>query len=146
MQTSPTNQQIIDLPEIQMIMHTDFTKIDQNKTKNTSESYFLHVQIQAGSITKDAPPQKKTQPKTIREPPKTSTLLNHLKELFYKCMKWKYIQSRTLYSLLYLFSYRTGGAIEIEEIYDILKGKLKKSIPFKKYYILVSFAFLQTSV
>ena len=44
------------------------------------------------------------------------------------------------------FSYRTGGASEIEEIYDILKGKLKKSTPFKKYYILVSFAFLQTSV
>ena len=58
-QTSPTNQQIIDLLEIQMIMHTNFTKIDQNKTKNTSESIFLHVQIQAGSIIKDAPPQKK---------------------------------------------------------------------------------------
>ena len=92
------------------------------------------------------PPPKKNNPKQLENPPKNSTLLNHLTEIFYKCMKWKYIQSSTLYSLLYLFSYRTGGAIEIEEIYDILKGKLKKSTPFKKYYILVSFAFLQTSV
>ena len=63
MQTSPTNQQIIDLLEIQMIMHTNFTKIDQNKTKNTSESIFLHVQIQAGSIIKDAPPPPPPPPK-----------------------------------------------------------------------------------
>lgn len=122
MQTSPTNQQIIDLPEIQMIMHTDFTKIDQNKTKNTSESYFLHVQIQAGSITKDAPPPKKTQPKTIREPPKTSTLLNHLKELFYKCMKWKYIQSRTLYSLLYLLVPVQGEQLKLRKYMIFSKG------------------------